>query len=84
VIGGFEVHGFWSALLCRVEKLQCKRGFIWRKGAGEFAGAVLITSLQMKNPLKAMLSEGPIIKTLASVTFSVVGGTGFEPATSTV
>jgi hypothetical protein len=38
----------------------------------------------MKNPLKGMLSEGPIIKTLASVASSVVGGTGFEPATSTV
>ena len=41
-------------------------------------------SPQMEDPLKAILSEGPIIKTLASVASSVVGGTGFEPATSTV
>jgi hypothetical protein len=39
---------------------------------------------QMKNPLKVTLSEGPIMKTHASVASSVVGGTGFEPATSTV
>ena len=39
---------------------------------------------QMKNPLKVTLSEGPIMKTLASVASSMVGGTGFEPATSTV
>jgi len=47
-------------------------------------GLFLSLHLQMKNPLKVMISEGPIIKTLASVAFSVVGGTGFEPATSTV
>ncbi len=45
---------------------------------------VVFQALQIKNPLKVMLSEGPIIKTLASVASSVVGGTGFEPATSTV
>ncbi len=39
---------------------------------------------QSKNPLKVMLSEGHIFKTLAVIASSVVGGTGFEPATSTV
>ena len=39
---------------------------------------------QKKNPLKVMLSEDHIFKTLASVASYVVGGTGFEPATSTV
>ena len=37
-----------------------------------------------KNPLKVVLSEGHTVKKLPSVVSSVVGGTGFEPATSTV
>ena len=35
---------------------------------------------QNKNPLEIVLSEGHILKTLASVASSVVGGTGFECA----
>ena len=45
---------------------------------------VVCKATQMKNPLKVTLSEGPIMKTLTSVASSMVGGTGFEPATSTV
>ena len=39
---------------------------------------------QMKNPLKVMLSEGHILKTLISVAFILVGTRGFEPRTPTV
>jgi hypothetical protein len=45
---------------------------------------MIFQASQNKNPLKVVLPEGHIFKTLASVAFSVVGGTGFEPATSTV
>ena len=39
---------------------------------------------EMKNPLKVMLSEGHILKTLISVAFILVGTRGFEPRTPTV
>jgi hypothetical protein len=55
------------------------------KGIGERSNREKVfQALDMKNPLKVTLSEGLIMKTLTSVASSVVGGTGFEPATSTV
>ena len=39
---------------------------------------------EMKNPLKLMVSEGPILEILVSIASSVVGTRGFEPRTPTV
>jgi hypothetical protein len=55
------------------------------KGAfSKVAADVFLQTLQKKNPLKLMLSEGHIFKILASVASSLVGTRGFEPRTPTV
>jgi hypothetical protein len=55
------------------------------KGAfSKVAADVFLQTLQKKNPLKVMLSEGHIFKTLAFIAFSLVGTKRFELLTPTV